>query len=79
MNTLEVAMLNAMASLKWVSSAFESAVVQMGGNVSHLVGSSLVYLAKDAGDLGPVVPDSFLWLLVTLKLAQMVLAIKFVS
>ena len=36
----------------------------MHGDVPHLLRGSLVHLTIDARDLGPVVPDSFLWLLV---------------
>ena len=50
-----------------VGQASNGGVVQMGGNVSHLVRSSFVPFGVDAGNLGPVVPDSLLLLLVKIS------------
>ena len=47
-----------------VGEAGDRGGIQMSCDVSHLVWSSLVHLAVDVGNLGPVVSDSFLWLLV---------------
>ena len=51
------------AGLLDIGQARDGGLLQMRGEVSHVLWGSLLHLAEDAGDLGPVDPDGFLRLL----------------